>query len=42
MFTPFSFSISGFGFSDKSQPKYGFDYTIDGNWLLPKSHLLSK
>jgi hypothetical protein len=21
---------AGFGFSDKPQPKYGFDYTLDG------------
>ena len=37
------FLSAGFGFSDKPQPKYGFDYTLDGKmietyWLfcLPK------
>lgn len=24
-------TLSGFGFSDKPQPGYGFDYTLDGN-----------
>ncbi|KAI3952932.1 hypothetical protein MKX01_028624 [Papaver californicum] len=28
-----AFDWLGFGFSDKPQPKYGFDYTLDGNLL---------
>jgi len=27
------FVSAGFGFSDKPQPKYGFDYTLDGKMI---------
>lgn len=29
--------LSGFGFSDKPQPGYGFDYTLDGKCLEPNN-----
>lgn len=32
--------ISGFGFSDKPQPRYGFDYTLDGNCFSGPNNLL--
>jgi hypothetical protein len=28
------FVSAGFGFSDKPQPKYGFDYTLDGKMIV--------
>ena len=31
---PFSFVPKGFGFSDKPQPGYGFDYTLGGNCFI--------
>lgn len=33
---PFLLFLSsiGFGFSDKPQPGYGFDYTLDGNFFV--------
>ena len=33
------FMLPGFGFSDKPQPKYGFDYTLDGKHF--RTHLCS-
>jgi hypothetical protein len=31
---PSFLSSIGFGFSDKPQPGYGFDYTLDGNCFI--------
>eukprot|EP00256_Glycine_max_P060044 XP_014628753.1 uncharacterized hydrolase YNR064C-like [Glycine max] len=35
-----AFDWLGFGFSDKPQPRYGFDYTLDGNCFSGPNNLL--
>lgn len=37
-----SSSSTGFGFSDKPQPRYGFDYTLDGNFCIKPMIAISK
>lgn len=35
------FFFTGFGYSDKPQPKYGFDYTLDGNFSSRQNKLMA-
>lgn len=37
-----AFDWLGFGYSDKPQPKYGFDYTLDGDESVYKGPLSCK